>query len=325
MKTRRNLIMGIGLIGIGATALSFVVANEEDPTMKKYEVIRSMNGEVQTFDTLVADNSNYTPQDYLNDLGFGDDEDVIIVDIFGSHPEGEEVTVDIEIEHDGEGGENHQVIHKEVIVNEEVEINEEGDQQVWVEKKVIMHDGENHEEMNIDSILAIHGVNPDSGDVQIRKVVIMETDEDMGDPSENTFIIEGEPVYENSSNENGVNAHVQVFGDEDFTLVIVSEEDLSPNKRSAIVNDAVNPSNNSISMFPNPAKQSTELQLNFKDEAPTTITITDVNGAVVAEMELGQFSGQFNHTIDLSKWAKGVYLVSVKHGNEQEVEKLIVE
>lgn len=80
-----------------------------------------------------------------------------------------------------------------------------------------------------------------------------------------------------------------------------------------------------FNLYPNPTTTASKLELNFADKAPTTITITDMRGSVVAEMELGEFQGQFTHEVNVEKWPKGVYVVQVDHGDEKILEKLIVE
>jgi len=78
MKNLKNtLIGGIALCSLAGLVYSFSLHEDENnPTQKKYEVIRFVNGEMTTNDTIVDINSNYTEQDYLEDLGFSNDENI---------------------------------------------------------------------------------------------------------------------------------------------------------------------------------------------------------------------------------------------------------
>jgi hypothetical protein len=125
----------------------------------------------------------------------------------------------------------------------------------------------------------------------------------------------------------GPNHHMEiaVWGDnEDFTLVIVTDSEMNPNNKT-MSTSGKNAKTSQLKVYPNPATETSQLLINFEDKEATQITISDMKGAAVMKLELGNFKGQFNKTLEVSKWQKGVYLIQVDHGSEKLIEKLIVE
>ena len=100
-----KIIGAIGVVGIAAAIYSFTSDDTPDqPEFKKYEVIRMVNGEIMQHDTIVPSSSEYSPQDYLNDLGYGEDEKVSIIDLMNfQHPHCEMSEKHIEHHGDHEG------------------------------------------------------------------------------------------------------------------------------------------------------------------------------------------------------------------------------
>lgn len=394
-----KILAGVGALSIAGAIYSFTAENNpEEKETKKYEVIRMVDGEMTTFDTIVTVSSDYTPQDYLNDLGFGDDENINIVDVTKFNPEnmmtirhkdgnqehhGEkmifiEMDEDVEISEDGdkeiiirknvefdkngdiiksendsdenvwiEKGENGEEV--KIRVEKNVEIDDNGnivdpendeDHEIKIEKKVIINkDGDEVEDIqvdidgmlegfNIDSMiqvaLAMEGIEGDSQKVIMHKMIVTEEEFD-GDGNVEFHKIDTDgATYHKEVSGPGHHMEVAVWGDEeeDFTLVIVSNPDETPSRSASIEEESTI---TDLKLFPNPANESTQLQLNFKKKANTAITITDVQGKAVAKIDLGKFKGQFNHDIDVKGWESGVYLIHIIHGDEKMIEKLIVE
>lgn len=299
-------LVGIMVLAISVGSLISWVNNENEPEMTRIEVIRSQNGELSMHDTLVPVGSDYSAQDYLDDLGFGNDESVIIMNMNGQDGE-----MEVEIEStQNEGEEVHEIrIEKQLTIDENNSI----DEQIWIE---------GDEQINLDSILAIHGIEGDSGEVRMHKVVIMTTEDGQG--FHESIDQEG-AVFYHSSDEGGTHNEMAIYGDEDFTLVIVSEGGLPSAARSQIINDAINPTPNDVKLFPNPADKIVRLSFEFEQKANTSIEVLDMNGKVVMQLILGDFSGDFSKDLDVSSWKTGVYLVNVNHGGEISTSKLIVQ
>ena len=112
---------------------------------------------------------------------------------------------------------------------------------------------------------------------------------------------------------------------DDFTLLIVSNPSSVSNNKSALNVQQNDAANSQLKVFPNPSSKEVAIQLHFDDKAKTTITVSDNLGKTVLELDLGNFSGDFKHTLDVSKWAKGIYFVNVSRPNTKLVEKLVVE
>lgn len=332
-----KLMAGLGVIALAGAVYSFSTSgNPDDVELKNYEVIRMVNGETTIYDTTVAINSNYSAEDYLSDLGFSGDNQISIID-FTLEGSTNEFTF--------AGGEMNDGKHKVVMIEidedtediQQIE-NGTGDQEIRIEKKIIKTEdgedvdiqveiGELLEGINIDSLIAVamEGHEGDSGQVFVKKMIISDEEIDgEGNTMEwHSIDADGADYHKEV---NGPNHHMQlaVWGDdEDFTLVIISDPASDPSTKTMM-----NKENKEVpvfKVFPNPSNTTSELQLNFADKAPTTILITDIRGATIAQMKLGEFKGEFNHAIDVSKWDKGVYIIQVDHGTEKMIEKLIVE
>lgn len=336
-----KLIAGVAVLGIAGAVFAFASGDKPDESKKKkYEVVRMVSGELVQHDTIIAAASEYSPQDYLDDLGYGDDEHINIInllDINVMHTEMSEFhemhVGDLNMEHKGE--------HMIVIELDEDELkhdSKDGEEhhQIRIEKKIIKSD-ENGEDveidvnavidlLNIDSLIemAMKMVGTDSGNVVMHKMIM--TDEEFeGDEMMDWHEMNTDDAdYHKEVSGPGHHMEVAVWGDdkEDFTLLIVTDPDHAP-KGSAGIDDE--DSEVSFKLFPNPAATSSQLQLNFEDNAKTSLVITDIKGRVIQNLDLGEFSGQYSHDIDVQNWAKGVYLVTVEHGTNKTIQKLIVE
>src|SRR5687767_7016659 len=82
-NTKTKLMAGIGIIGLGSLLLSF--GNPGDPKQTRIEVIRSVNGQVTVYDTIVDASSGYTAEQYLEQLGFAADKNIQIMNLPFSH------------------------------------------------------------------------------------------------------------------------------------------------------------------------------------------------------------------------------------------------
>lgn len=80
-----------------------------------------------------------------------------------------------------------------------------------------------------------------------------------------------------------------------------------------------------IEVYPNPA--SGNMYVNYKNTATTnaiTFNLSDLSGRLV-HSENSTNMGEFTNTIDVSSFAKGIYILNVKAGNETINKKIIVE
>ncbi|MEZ4921963.1 MAG: T9SS type A sorting domain-containing protein [Crocinitomicaceae bacterium] len=362
-----KLVGAAAIVGISAAVYSFTSENEPDgPEFKKIEVIRMVDGEVTTFDTIVDVKSDYSPEAYLADLGFEKDENINIINLLDMHiphiemhSDGEEIKmghgekmifIEMNEDHEVKGDNGERIIEKKMIITDEngLQIEKEMDgesQEIRIEKKVVKSSKNGDEDIsieidvegileqiNIDSIIAsaLDGKEGENGPVVMQKVIVIDDEHDgemedikMEFHEMNTEDADYHKKIEGPNHKMEVAVWNEGGQSENFTLVIVSDPAMSAEKNTAkIENDK---KVQSLKLFPNPASESTQLQLNFEDKAPTVIRVTDVNGKIVAVMELGNFSGKYNHEFNVRKWSKGVYMVHVEHGNTKVIEKLIVE
>lgn len=77
--------------------------------------------------------------------------------------------------------------------------------------------------------------------------------------------------------------------------------------------------------YPNPAVNSTQIDVNLKVNANVTVSVRNMTGQTVSTMNFGSKSVG-THTLDIntSNLAKGVYVVTVNAGKEQHSKKLVV-
>jgi len=356
MKNRK-LISGIAAVALAGVVFSFTSGvTGDDPEMKQYEVIRMVNGEMTMFDTLVPKSSDYTADNYLSDLGFSEDKNVSIINLL-DNCHGIEMT---EMHHGDEKGEHKMMfIEMNVEGHEDIEIDENGNMviikmdseelheikengegnEIIIEKRVIKSlDGENEEMtididvegmtegLNIDSLIKVAMDDGGEGQVVMHKVVICDDSLKGMEGSKMEFHEMNSDGAHYQKSIDGDNHHIEVavWGDEeDFTLLIVSDPNVNTRTKEQIETEGVESSE--FKLYPNPSSTTSQIQLNFDNEASTTVHVTDMKGRTVAKMELGSVKGQVNHDINVSKWSKGVYIVQVEHGNEKMIERLIVE
>ena len=90
-------------------------------------------------------------------------------------------------------------------------------------------------------------------------------------------------------------------------------------KHNSILNIAENPFSKSISIYPNPTKNT--LQLNTQDKTINQINIYTITGSKVLQSEVGTVSP----TVDVSSLATGVYYVQLYSGKNVAVKKFVKE
>jgi hypothetical protein len=84
-------------------------------------------------------------------------------------------------------------------------------------------------------------------------------------------------------------------------------------------------SENTVSIYPNPAENTVNFNLNITKNEEVNYTIYNSLGQVVAQMSLGELtSGNHIQNVDISNFAKGVYSINIVVGGEIFNQKLIV-
>ncbi len=102
-----------------------------------------------------------------------------------------------------------------------------------------------------------------------------------------------------------------------FKLEATSTETLEETQQSV-------PNISALKIMPNPSKGM--LTLRFQSDAvPTVIRVTDLQGKGIYQENLSTFDGNYDNTIDLSRYPKGMYILLIEQGNKRHTEKLIFE
>jgi hypothetical protein len=79
----------------------------------------------------------------------------------------------------------------------------------------------------------------------------------------------------------------------------------------------------SVTIFPNPSAGQFTLSLNFEKQANATITVTNVLGQVIMT-DIEQNIVNHAVTMDLSKYGKGNYFVTVRSDNGIVTKRIVI-
>jgi TonB family protein len=77
-------------------------------------------------------------------------------------------------------------------------------------------------------------------------------------------------------------------------------------------------------LAPNPSQGEFELRFQAA-EKPTSVQVTNLDGQVIIEQQLNGFNGSYNETLNLSRQPKGIYILRIIQGEQQYVERLLVQ
>ena len=81
----------------------------------------------------------------------------------------------------------------------------------------------------------------------------------------------------------------------------------------------------SINVYPNPAQSTATIDMVIEQASVVNIRVMDMVGKVVATQNLGKnLSGSISHTLDVSSFENGTYLVYVKIGEREAVQRISV-
>ncbi len=82
---------------------------------------------------------------------------------------------------------------------------------------------------------------------------------------------------------------------------------------------------NDLSIYPNPASQLLNISFTINDPQSIEIEILSLNGKVLYSDNLTHFKGAFLKSLDVSAFAKGIYMLRLKSDQETTVKKLVVQ
>lgn len=333
---KNKILSGIAIVAISTVAL-FSFTNENDPPQfRKYEVLRTVDGEMTKYDTIISIDSDYSAMDYLTDLGFEDDENLSIINFSA-----EKMIFDREFDTYFNMNDLDSILSIEMIqlhkelegLDEELEkMNEELENMQFENHMIIldcdsMHMSMGEHEMiwieeGMDSLINFE-FNSDSLHFVFEHMIFLDSMDFENEMHE--MRIELDMDMENHFDEEHMNFEIMTMGkdDGDHTVILVSEgkskEELNGN--SFFTNE----SNNDLKIYPNPASDEVNIQFTYEGLEETTIIISDAGGNVVDRINLGEFEGTYSSLIDVSEWSKGVYFIQIERSGMNMIEKLIIE
>lgn len=112
-------------------------------------------------------------------------------------------------------------------------------------------------------------------------------------------------------------------GDEDFTIVIVSQEGSSIHTETINETERVE-APNSMLTFPNPNNGVFTIQFDQNEKMKTKVEILDAQGKVVFQDKLGKFSGEYKKEVDIKSNGPGMYIINIQQGDKINTNKVIV-
>ncbi|MDX2360589.1 MAG: T9SS type A sorting domain-containing protein [Crocinitomicaceae bacterium] len=271
----------------------------------------------------------------------------MIIDEDHEGVEGQEIKITCTIDDDGN------MITTKIVNGEEVEMtqeeidqlkshsSEDGHMIIRIEDGIINMEGmmeEVMEELEL-AMEELEGLDLEELDHQIQ-IITEEIETVEGDDGEMKIIIrhsengdevieeriihmEGEEVDWHGDH----GAHMRMVhndGDEDFTIVIVTEDYDGSSRTDADVRIRKEINESNISVYPNPSEGAINIRINQTEELKTLIKITDIQGKTVFKENLGKFSGEYNQEIDLKEHGTGTYMVTIQQGDNVNTEKIII-
>jgi len=80
-----------------------------------------------------------------------------------------------------------------------------------------------------------------------------------------------------------------------------------------------------VNVYPNPSNGTSTVSLNIAGQEEVRMVVRDVTGKVIADRNYGELSGNQNLPLDLSGFAKGMYLLQVTVGDQTENTRVVIE
>lgn len=81
----------------------------------------------------------------------------------------------------------------------------------------------------------------------------------------------------------------------------------------------------SLQLSPNPSSGGVDMQLFLPKKGPTTISVYNSSGQEVHTEALGEFTGTYSGSLDLSAQPRGVYFLHVQQNNESISKKILLQ
>lgn len=113
--------------------------------------------------------------------------------------------------------------------------------------------------------------------------------------------------------------------DEDFTIVMVTENIENEGAVRTSVKKDVKTSEVKLKLYPNPNNGTFTIGFEQTEKVPTTIEVFNASGKNVFKEKLGKFSGTYKKELDLKKHGSGNYIVKITRGDDVTTHKVVIE
>ncbi|MDI1355977.1 MAG: T9SS type A sorting domain-containing protein [bacterium] len=80
-----------------------------------------------------------------------------------------------------------------------------------------------------------------------------------------------------------------------------------------------------MDFYPNPNTGKFNLSFNLKDKGTTSVSILNMEGKIIYNETLDNFTGHYSKEIDISENPKGAYFVKVEQGKHAQLKKIVLE
>jgi hypothetical protein len=113
--------------------------------------------------------------------------------------------------------------------------------------------------------------------------------------------------------------------DEDFTLVIVTENLDDEDAIESAIRKEIVVSKDELKLYPNPNEGNFTIEFEQPEKLQTKIEVVNSEGKVVFKEKLGKFSGKYKKELNLKEHGSGTYIVNIHKGDKISKHKIVIE
>lgn len=373
MKTKHLFVLAplfalIITLGYLSSAFTREASSEflegDKPVVKKIEIIRSNQGELHFFDTIVPIESSYTEEDFLEDLGFENDKNLSVIKVSDHLLNMKLDFSDFESVIKAENGkENMDVdgLHLEIDLTDiEKEVKELEDEfrDVRIESHFFIDSSGKKEwsakELELSQFLdemegeLINSFNMDTTFFENGTTMRVFCSSENLLHHADTSTVHATNFFQLDSTDVNIDfdfdfdigdEHTSFFFDPSNACtkmdLVYSGEHEQGDFTMVIVregtmddfrttSDLDENEESHFTIYPNPASDYVQVKMDFTQKEETILTVFDGTGKLVMEKDYGKFEGQFTEQVALGKLSSGTYIIQLRHGNERFIEQLLI-
>jgi 5-hydroxyisourate hydrolase-like protein (transthyretin family) len=79
----------------------------------------------------------------------------------------------------------------------------------------------------------------------------------------------------------------------------------------------------SLDIYPNPTNGTLNVSFETQGSEAATLTIMDLTGKVIFQTETGNLNGRYDDQLNISKLARGTYMLRIENGDMTAVRRII--